>query len=69
MSPKFHVNLSIVDWVLGVCEVKDDNTVGSGTATSFGEDLLKINGTVEAERPVVVDIDPMTLVITGSVDN
>lgn len=69
MSSKFHVNFSIVDWVLRVCEVKDDNAVGSGTATSFGEDLLKINGTVEAERPVVVDIDPMTLVITGSVDN
>jgi hypothetical protein len=43
--------------------------VGSGTATCFGEDLLKINGAVEAERPIVIDVDPMTLVVARSVDN
>ena len=41
----------------------------SGTTTAVGEDLLKVDRSVEAERAVVKDVDPVALVITRSVED
>lgn len=41
----------------------------SGTTAGLGEDVLKVNGAVEAERTIIVDVDPVALVVTGGVDN
>lgn len=59
----------VVDRVLRISEIKDDSTVRSRTTTSLGKDLLKVNGAVEAKRSVIVDVNPVTLVISRSVDN
>lgn len=68
-SPKPHTNPLVVLGVLGVSKVKDDSTVRSGTTAGLGEDVLKVNRAVEAERAVLVDVDPVALVVTGSVDD
>lgn len=59
----------VVDRVLRISEIKDDSTVWSRTATGLGKDLLKVNGAVEAKRSIIVDVNPVTLVITRSIDN
>jgi hypothetical protein len=59
----------VVDRVLRISEIKDDSTMRSCTTTSLGKDLLKVNGTVEAKRSVIVDVNPVTLVISRSVDD
>jgi hypothetical protein len=59
----------VVLGVLGVSEVKDDGAVRSGTTAGLGEDVLKVNRAVEAEGAVLVDVDPVTLVVTRSVDD
>lgn len=70
LPPKAHTHDPLVVLgVLWVSEVKDDNTVRSGTATGLGEDVLKVNRAVEAEGAVVVDVDPVALVITRCVDD
>lgn len=59
----------VVDRVLRISEIKYDNTVRSGTTSGLGKDLLKVNGAVEAKRSIIVDVNPVTLVITRSVDD
>jgi len=41
----------------------------SRTTTSLGKDLLKVNGAVKAKRSIIIDVNPVTLVIGRSVDN
>lgn len=59
----------VVLGVLGVSKVKDDSTVRSGTTAGLGKDVLKVNGAVEAEGAIIVDVNPVALVVTGSVDD
>lgn len=59
----------VVDRVLRISEIKDDNTVRSRTTTSLGKDLLKVNGAVEAKRSIIVDVNPVTLVVTRGIDD
>lgn len=37
--------------------------------TTVGEDARELNGTVEAEATILEDINPVRLVVSGSVDN
>jgi hypothetical protein len=39
------------------------------TAAVLGEDVLKVKGTVEAEGAVIVDINPVNLVVARGVQN
>ena len=41
----------------------------ASTAASVGEDALKVDGAVEAERAIVVDVNPVALVVTRGVEN
>ncbi|EEY14371.1 predicted protein [Verticillium alfalfae VaMs.102] len=59
----------VVLGVLGVSEIVDDRRVRAGTTTVAGEDALKVDGAVEAEAAIVVDVDPVSLVVTGGVDD
>ena len=43
--------------------------MGPGATAAPCKDLLKVNGAVEAQRTVVVNVDPVALVIGGSVDD
>ena len=58
----------VVDGVLGVSQVENDRAVGPGT-TAILKDALKVNGAVEVERAIVVDIYPVRLVVTGGVED
>lgn len=53
--------------VLRVGQVKDNTAVGTGTTTANGEDVLKVDGAVEAKRAILKDVNPVTLVVSGGV--
>lgn len=39
------------------------------TTTSLGENVLKVNGAVEAERAIGQDVNPVTLVVARGVED
>lgn len=39
------------------------------TATGVSEDLLEVDSAVEVERAVLVDVNPVTLVVSGGVEH
>lgn len=41
----------------------------ASTTTVAGEDAFEVDGPVEAEAAVVEDIDPVRLIVTGSVED
>lgn len=59
----------VVYGVLRISQVKDDGTVRSGTTTVAGEDVIEVNGAVEAQGTIVVDVNPVTLVVSGSIED
>lgn len=67
-SPKYSSHL-VVDRVLGISQIEDDGAVRTSTTTAVSKNVLKVNGSVETQRTVLVDIDPMALVITRGVEN
>ena len=52
-----------------VRQVVDDRRVGTGAASVTGEDGIEVDGSVEAEASVGQDIDPVTLVIPGCIED
>ena len=60
-------NPLVVNRVLGIAQVKDNTGVRLGSTTSR-ELLVKVNGAVEAETAVVVDVDVQGLEVSRGVD-
>lgn len=58
----------VVDRVLRVSQVKDDTAVGASTATGL-KDALKVDGAVEVQAAILEHVNPVSLVVTGSVDD
>ena len=69
-GPTSKISLSrlVVNRLLRISEVEDDSGVRL-RATAVGELLGEVDGTVEAERAVVVDVDVQRLEVGGSVDD
>jgi hypothetical protein len=49
--------------------LRSGNGLTYSTATALGEDVVEVNATVEAERTVVENIDPVALVVTRGVED
>lgn len=59
----------VVDGVLRVSQVEDDRAVRTGTTAAFSEDVLKVDRPVEGEGAIVVDVNPVNLVVTRGVED
>jgi hypothetical protein len=59
----------VVDWVVGISQIKDDRRMGTGTATVSGEDGFEINRPVEAQATIREDVNPVTLVVAWGVED
>lgn len=55
--------------MIGISKIKDNTRMRSSTTTACGEDILKINRSVEAQATIRKYINPMTLIITRSVED
>lgn len=62
------VQPSVVLRVLGVSQIKDDRRMRLAT-TPVRKLIRELDGAVEAEAPVVEDIDPVSLEVRGGVDD
>jgi hypothetical protein len=62
------LNSLVVDRVLRISEVEDDRRVRL-RATTVGELPSKIDGAVEPERAIIVDVNVQRLEVGGSVDD
>ena len=62
------LNRLVVDRLFGVSEVENDSGVRL-RATTVGKLLGEVDGAVEAERAVVVDVNVQGLEVCGSVDD
>lgn len=60
---------SVILRVSRVRQVENDRRMRPGTTTITSEDILKVNSSVEAQTTVRQDINPMTLVVSRSVQD
>lgn len=58
----------VVDWLLWVGEIVDDHGVGLGATTALVE-VGEVDGAVEVQRTVVLDVDVEGLEVGGGVDD
>lgn len=52
-----------------ISQIKDDARVRASAAAVLGEDGLEVNSAIEAESAVGQDVNPVGLVVTGSVQD
>lgn len=52
-----------------VSKIKDNTGMRTSSTTATSEDVIKINGAVEAQATVGEYVNPMALVITRSVED
>lgn len=60
---------SVILGVSRISQIKDDARVRASAAAVLGEDGLEVNSAVEAESTVGQDVNPVGLVVTGSVQD